>query len=202
MLPRHDAEIHRRAIGNALRHREEAAGVLDNLLGEKSKGSLSWFRVAPFLKQHHRGLFDLFNQTGGSGRPGSGFLFWLNNEDHDEDKLLFEGLKRAIPEVFGGRREASEDGKSAANLSGASSKSGRSLEDLAGEADPWKLSAFERKRLADSWKAALDPLLDREVVAARGVLDGWKEKFEAAVVAETAAKMISFGKFHSSSSLS
>lgn len=181
----------------AKRGRDDAAQELMKLLDEASTGSLSWFRVAPYLKEHCPAFHRAFSDTVSDGRSEAGglFDFWAANKDASEETVLSSTLRDTIPEGFRRCSSPCGDATLAETVGLSSGDSGLSVEELSKEEDPWRLGGPERLRLVNSWRQELDQFLFSRVQTAQAALHAFKLQYEEASRAEVVAKVIGFGTY-------
>lgn len=179
----------------AKRGRDDAAQELIKLLEEASSGVLSWFRISPHLDEHCPHFHRAFNDTVSDGRSGADGLFnyWAANKDASEAMVLLSAIQDTIPEAFRRRASSEKDVGSTETTEPPVGDSGRSVEELLREEDPWQLSGAERLRLVNSWRQELNKSLFSRVQSAQAALHAFKLEFEEASQAETVAKIIGFG---------
>lgn len=180
----------------AKRSREDATQELTKLLEEFSNGLLSWFRVAPYLKEHLPAFHRAFSDTITDGRSeASGlYAFWAANKDASEATALSSVLRDTIPEGF--RRRISPSLEVAAEtIESAGGDLGRSVEEMLIVDDPWALGGMERLRLVNSWRQELNKSLLSRVQSAQAALHVSKIEFEEASREEVVVKILGFGLF-------
>lgn len=197
ILPQEEGRKVRRRIMEAKRGREDAAQELSKLLEEVSNGLLSWFRVAPYLKDHCPAFHRTFSDpiTDGRSEAGGLYNFWAANKDASEAAVLSSALQNTIPEGFRRCGSLLREVVSAETSEPAGGDSGRSVEELLTEPDPWALGGAERLRLINSWRQELDKHLVSRVQSAQAALHSYKLEFEEASRAEVVAKILGFGLF-------
>lgn len=196
-LPQEEGHKVRRRIMEAKRSREDATQELTKLLEETSNGLLSWFRVAPYLKEHFPAFHTAISDTTTDGRSEAGglYAFWAANKDASEATSLSSVLRDTIPEGFRRCSSSPQEAMPAEPTGSFGGDSGRSVEEMSMVDDPWALDSTERLRLIDSWRQELNKVLLSKVQSAQAALYASKLEFEEASREEVVAKILGFGLF-------